>query len=453
MSFTLNGKGEEVGMGVAFSGEGFRPCGGVYACVSFNRREKLRLKLSEPFTYDPPPGYRGVGTAVMDSVKERDMLAEQERILDCAIGVDHPEPRRFLCDFSDGEHGHELMAWAHRYYGSDASVHLGSGRSKQPSGVSKTPTVSTTESPVAFCVTRRVEKIWSPSNDFTSSTDLETSDAALVDGVVSKMKDGYIETSKQTILQIADECAFLSVLFARKLILHLVVTMGEDFDTGCFLSDDVNAETNARRFWAVIDACASLRCAGWVGEAGAMAIAAEALGLGISSNDNGHPRHNVSERAGIAMLHDLDEGLQLPSGGVTQLLSSVMRSETEGDAVETGSLLAACAETAIGSDGGGGVLVFIQKGLQSAVCKSPELRFVLTAAVKRSIRILAVVEYEGEDSDSSDQIEVVRTFPFLQPTLTFSFVHMLTGFYCCCSAFTNRLALDLIAVNRMMPST
>ncbi len=37
ISFTLNGKGEEIGMGIAFSEEGFRPCGGVYACVSFNR--------------------------------------------------------------------------------------------------------------------------------------------------------------------------------------------------------------------------------------------------------------------------------------------------------------------------------------------------------------------------------------------------------------------------------
>lgn len=37
VSFTLNGKGEEIGMGIAFSDEGFRPCSGVYACVSFNR--------------------------------------------------------------------------------------------------------------------------------------------------------------------------------------------------------------------------------------------------------------------------------------------------------------------------------------------------------------------------------------------------------------------------------
>lgn len=37
ISFTLNGRGEEIGMGLAFSGEGFRPCSGVYCCVSFNR--------------------------------------------------------------------------------------------------------------------------------------------------------------------------------------------------------------------------------------------------------------------------------------------------------------------------------------------------------------------------------------------------------------------------------
>jgi len=37
VSFTLNGKGEEIGMGIAFSGEGFRPCSGVYAYVSLNR--------------------------------------------------------------------------------------------------------------------------------------------------------------------------------------------------------------------------------------------------------------------------------------------------------------------------------------------------------------------------------------------------------------------------------
>ncbi len=38
------------------------------------------------------------------------------------------EDKKYICDFSDGEHGHELFAWQHRYNGSDASVHLGSSR-------------------------------------------------------------------------------------------------------------------------------------------------------------------------------------------------------------------------------------------------------------------------------------------------------------------------------------
>ena len=408
ISFTLNGRAEEIGMGVAFSGEGFRPCGGVYACVSFNRREKLRLKLTEPFTHQPPPGYRGVGIAVLEAVKERQALAKKEQILDYTKAVSQTESGRFLCDFSDGEHGHELMAWAHRYYGSDASVHLGSGRSKQPSGIPKTAAASITESPAVVCVIRRIEKAWALSKDSCKNTYAEAIGHAEGDEIVSNMTEGYIETSRQLDRQILDECAVLAVLFARKLILHLIVTLGEDFDLSCFLADDAKPETNARRFWEVIDTCASLRCAGWVGEAGAMAIAAEALGLGISSNDHTHSRHNVSERAGMAMVPDLDEGVQLPAGGITQLLSSVMRSDTETNAVETGSLLAACAETAIGSDGGGGVLVFIQRGLQSAACRSPELRRVLAAAVTRSIRLLAVVEYEGDDSDTSDQMEAVR---------------------------------------------
>ena len=85
VTFTLNGQAEEIGMGVAFSGQGFRPCGGVYACVSFNRREKLRLILggesSEPFKHQPPSGYKGVGEAVLNAARELDQLLEKEKIL------------------------------------------------------------------------------------------------------------------------------------------------------------------------------------------------------------------------------------------------------------------------------------------------------------------------------------------------------------------------------------
>ena len=105
ISFTLNGKGEEVGMGVAFSGEGFRPCSGVYACVSFNRREKLRLilggKNTEPFKYQPD-GYRGIGEAIQDAIKEREVLLAEEKVLiDPSISSnDDLDSKRYICDFS-----------------------------------------------------------------------------------------------------------------------------------------------------------------------------------------------------------------------------------------------------------------------------------------------------------------------------------------------------------------
>jgi len=81
VSFTLDGEGEPIGMVHVFIGEGFRPCGGVYACVSFNRREKLRLifggKCSEQFKFQPP-GYRGVSEAILESVVELQNLVQRE---------------------------------------------------------------------------------------------------------------------------------------------------------------------------------------------------------------------------------------------------------------------------------------------------------------------------------------------------------------------------------------
>ena len=44
-SFWKNGKAEEVDMGLAFEGNSFSPSGGVFACVSFNRKESLRIAL------------------------------------------------------------------------------------------------------------------------------------------------------------------------------------------------------------------------------------------------------------------------------------------------------------------------------------------------------------------------------------------------------------------------
>jgi len=91
-------------------------------------------KGTEPFKYPPPDGYFGVGEATLEAVKERDALLADEKVLDDSCNSTIADPsvavikKKYISDCSDGEHGHELFAWQHRYYGSDASVHLGASR-------------------------------------------------------------------------------------------------------------------------------------------------------------------------------------------------------------------------------------------------------------------------------------------------------------------------------------
>ena len=432
VSFTLNGQAEEIGMGVAFSGQGFRPCGGVYACVSFNRREKLRLILggecSEPFKHQPPPGYIGVGDAVLKAVDELDALLNKEKILDPTSDAVADEgasgSKRFLCDFSDGEHGHELFAWQHRYYGSDASVHLGSSRhSKQPSESQKTGsgTSFSAERSAFLSVSRRVEKEWKGGEE-TSNETLAT----LVTGpddtssYVTRIKEGYARVAEKLKAELRSESVALGILYCRKLILHLMVTLGNDFDLHYFIPNDTSNIVEdeliaAKRLWSVLDTCVSLRSAGWVGEAGAMAVAAEALGLGISSAQS---RHNSSDaRALVLSMGESDDSVPLPSAGITQVLSTVLLAPYEN---ATSSSLAACAEAAIG---GGGSLIFLQPSLQSVVSKSPLFQDLLIAVVRRAVRLLAAIEYSGEDSSSTENPEVSELI-IMQIVAKLCFVHV-----------------------------
>lgn len=395
VSFTLNGEGESIGMGVAFSGEGFRPCSGVYACISFNRKEKLKLILggpcSEPFRYAPPTGYRGVGEAVVEAVEDRDRLIAKELLVESPLDTDNKLPRRFLCDFSDEEHGHELMAWAHRYYGSDASVHLGAGRSRHSSSKH---IGSSNECTVGSCMAIRLRDIWSRHSqprDFSANTNF--------DAIVSYMRKGYEDAERSVLTQLSAECEATAVLLCRKLVLHAVIAQGRHFRSCCMV--DRNGNRGSFLFWKTIETCTSLRSAGWVGEAGAMAMAAEALGLGISSADQTHTRSS-GERSGVFPAADLDPGLHLAAGGVSQVLESIVIPNMSSTAVETGSLCPASAEASMSSDGGGGLLAFLLDGLQTAICESPQLRAVVIAAVRKAVRSLAAVEYENDDFDTKE---------------------------------------------------
>ena len=397
VSFTLNGEGDSIGMGLAFSGEGFRPCGGVYACVSFNRKEKLRLILggegSEPFKHEPPEGYRGVGEAVLRAVTERDAIVRKEEILGFPLLGAKDEPRPFLCDFSDGEHGHELMAWGHRYYGSDASVHLGSGGPKQSTGTPRGG--ASGEQHVSFrdFVSRRLEKALSTYKE--SSETLHPSTR-------KSLNDGYEEVEKMVAFEIFSESLVVAILLSRKLILHSIVGMGSDFDPQCF----GNEISTMRSLWRVLDVCASLRSAGWAGEAGAMAIAAEALGLGISSNEL--QQKTSDESSGIVAAFDLDNGLMLPVPGGSRLLDTVMLPETGIRLQDPVSITLTGAEVALCSGGGGSVTSFIREGLQSAINRSSDFRNILVAAVRRAVRLLAAVEYDGDDAKGVSEVSCVE---------------------------------------------
>lgn len=376
VSFTLNGQGEEIGMGTAFSGEGFRPCGGVYACVSFNLDVKLKIRLNN-FKYDPPPGYESVGTAVHNAVAERDLLVKEESILDDLEEKKQEENQRFLCDFSDGEHGHELFAWQHRYYGSDASVHLGSGKSSsRKSAKSKGEKVDNIESTLV--------KSWEKIGEFEISdenSNIQEKDIRL------HIEKGYNDSLITVHSELKKELVCLSILYAQKLLLQFVSTLSSDFSLSLFKSNSISEFECAKRFWYLCERCCSLRSAGWVGEAGAMAIAAEALGLGIST-------HESSSSSSSRFSHNSE------TQGLTQVLTSVMMLKSDSER-ETWKNVAACAEASFGGDSGGS-LVFLRDGLMKAASNSKHFRDILVATVRRSVRLLAVVEYSKEDSISSD---------------------------------------------------
>jgi hypothetical protein len=410
VSFTLNGKGEEIGMGVAFSGHGFRPCSGVYACVSFNRREKLRLNLggqgSAPWKYPPPEGYKGVGEAVLAAVQEREDLVAKEALLDPKHFdiVDKRKP--YLCDFSDGEHGFELMSHSHRYYGSDASVHLGSGRIKESSSTSKSAaTLHPLDSIPSLCLTRRITEEWKKSNEQlfqTCSSGTEDVDGAQIKSMISKeMNSGLQNVAVKLCIQAAQESLIMSSLLARKLLLHLMVASEENFDPAFIFDTGKHEQGSALRFWRMIETCTNLSSSGWVGEASSMAMAAESLGLGISSND-ASSRLSAEDTCGVVDLADLDGEFALPTFGLLQVLSTIREPCVEGKAIHLGSTLASGAEYALGSDAGQGILVFLRKSLRSALCKSAVLKAITVAAVRRSVRQIAVVEYDTEDVTSAE---------------------------------------------------
>ena len=359
ISFTVNGKGEEIGMGTAFNGVGFRPCGGVYACVSFNRRERLKFHLGGgdqaggSFKFGPPLGYRAVGEAVLQATREMSVFVDYEnRYLDHdSQGATSVSP---MCDFSDGEHGHELFAWQHRYYGSDASVHLTAGKDKSKT---KDSTSAKNEQEVDVVINLCKKRMKEKNLTLTVSNALEI------------INDCYMDAEGELKETLAIESKKLCVLYARKVILGVITCRGMNFDFTQLIRHSFQSKSDlitANKLWFVIDSCCSLRASGWVGEAGVMAVAAEALGLGISSNES--PK-----------CKKVPPSLYFTSALITD------------DPNETSNSLVASSELSLYGMNGIG-LVFMKCGLQAACSRNLSFSKVLVAEIRKTVRSLSCVE-------------------------------------------------------------
>ncbi len=420
ISFTLNGRGEEIGMGLAFSGDGFRPCGGVYACVSFNRREKIRLILggdsTESFHYPPPPGYKGVGEAVMNLVDERAKLLKDEEVIVKGKSREKiPSRQSYLCDFSDGEHGHELFAWQHRYYGSDASVHLGSSRTKGTNkrrgpGSNPQPTSKNIDDLYRLTIDAKLEKAWDKRYTQEDSCNQDLTN------VLEEINIGYDTVISDLMKEINDNTLAICVLYARKFIMHTAIAMSSKFSLDLFCQDSSNKDDLevACNLWEIVEKCCGLHAAGWVGEAGAMAVASEALGLAISSHDrslNSSPFPGFLSMGSFKNGKDSGERTYFPIAALSQFLSTAQVVNGRGleDLLFDPSLtLASCAEAALGGDVGG-TIIFIRQALQNAVTTSNSMARVLLAVIRRSVRLLSSVEYGDSSPNSNDSDDDVSS--------------------------------------------
>ena len=418
--FTLNGRGEEIGMGLAFSGDGFRPCGGVYACVSFNRKEKIRLLLggggTDTFNHPPPPGYKGVGESVHNLVKERDDLLQEESILTEENSINKElDPKPYLCDFSDGEHGYELFAWQHRYYGSDAKVRLGGqGRNRTSSRRRRTAdrrrsvcvslkSSKRMEDVYYGVINTRLEKVWAKETSVGDFDDHRM--------IINHVNSGYNDIIKETEEELYDVGLATYILYVRKLMMHITIALSSSFDMALFLSPkEPSYDDIARKFVTVVERCCGLHAAGWVGEDGAMAVASEALGLAISTQERqGTPFSSFL--GGDYKTGRSSEGtINLPVTAFSQFLSTanLVPLQSDGGKFDPSLSLTSCSEAALGGDVGGSI-IFIKDALQNATITSTSMVKILLAKIRQGVRLLSSVEFGNTSQNYDDSDNEVST--------------------------------------------
>jgi len=124
ISFYLNGRGQEIGMGEAFSGISYS--GGIFPCVSFNRRERMQFNLGyKDFKFPPSSEYRPVIEAVMFSSMSYEVLRNQ-LLGPPDLTIENPkEADLYFEDCLEEEVGGESFLCHNRYFQPDSSANSG----------------------------------------------------------------------------------------------------------------------------------------------------------------------------------------------------------------------------------------------------------------------------------------------------------------------------------------
>ena len=136
-------------------------------------------------------------------------------------------------------------------------------------------------------------------------------------------------------VEIHDTMHAVIIIYVRNALLHIIITQGSKTNLYSIFNipDKEHEHKIALQFWNVFEVTCLLYTVGWVGEAGAMAIAAEAFGLGISINDQlglGAGINTISSMFGMSRgtsnrsgNGDIFPSVVLPTGGISQVLLSV----------------------------------------------------------------------------------------------------------------------------------
>jgi hypothetical protein len=409
MSFTLNGRGEEIGMGIAFHGDGFRYAGGVYACVSFNRKERLRLFLGDSFGkchYTPPAGYCYVGEAIVARYLEWKERWSEENFIKSFPHITLCDDERFLCDQSDEEHGHELFLWQHRFC-TDACVHIHSKfkdvddqsrRSKSMEFKEKKRTVS--DNGLTTLISVASSKI---KSDLSFKR---------IDGPLQRLQESYEVLMQNLLSDYVDASLALSHLYARKNVLLLAALMSNYFDMEIFRPlQNVNTlfendEKVSQLFWCVIEKCCSLYHHGWTGETSVMVMAAEHLNIGVIGLDYRDGGAIPNTKLSFMCIDRKTD--RIPSAMMSLVLNTV-RSKTrpsgknegfETDLFDVSLSYPACVEMALlGSSTN--IFFFIRSALQNAVMHSQSLMNIVLGVVRRSVRLLSTSDNLNHSTDSA----------------------------------------------------